>query len=91
MELQITRQRNEANEISIDMDMMINGQKYHIAGYVNFQSYEAEIDVTRKDELGKLSGIYDYEDLYDFCDEQGYDYEELKDYIIDNTDNKITN
>ena len=37
MELKITRQRNEANEISIDMDIMINGQKHHLTGYVNFQ------------------------------------------------------
>ena len=85
MELKITRQRNEANEISIDMDMMINGQKYHLTGYVNFQSYDAEIEIISNYSADK------YKDLYDFCEEQGYDYEELKDYIIDNTDNRITN
>ena len=86
MELKITRQRNEANEISIDMDMMINGQKYHLTGYVNFQSYDGEIEIIN------LSSTWDeYKDLYDFCEEQGYDYWELKDYIINHTDNKITN
>ena len=86
MELKITRQRNEANEISIDMDMMINGQKYHLTGYVNFQDYDGEIEIIN------LSSTWDeYKDLYDFCEEVGYDYEELKDYIINHTDNKITN
>tara|TARA_R100000458_G_scaffold16937_1_gene14684 strand:+ start:561 stop:830 length:270 start_codon:yes stop_codon:yes gene_type:complete len=89
MELKITRQRNEANEISINMDMMINNMEYHLTGYVNFQSYDGEIEITRQDELGRE--VYNYKDLYDFCEELGYDYEELKDYIIDNTDNKITN
>ena len=86
MKLKITRQRNEANEISIDMDMIINEQIYHLTGYVNFQEYDGEIDIIC------LSSTWDeYKDLYDFCEEVGYDYEELKDYIINHTDNKITN
>lgn len=89
MELKITRQRNEANEISIDMDIMINNIEHHLTGYVNFQEYDGEIEITRQDELGRE--VYDYKDLYDFCEEMGYDYEELKDYIINHTDNKITN
>ena len=89
MELKITRQRNEANEISIDMDIMINNIAHHLTGFVNFQEYDGEIEITRKDELGRE--VYDYNDLYDFCEEMGYDYEELKDYIINHTDNKITN
>ncbi len=87
MELKITRQRNEANEISIDMDIMINNIEHHLTGYVNFQEYEEHIEV-RKDSKG---GEPKYQDLYDFCLEMGYDYEELKDYIINHTDHKITN
>ena len=81
MELKITKQRNESNEISIDMDIMINGQKYHLTGYVNFQEYDGEIEIAKM-----LTGrvIDDYKDLYDFCDEVGYDYHEIKDYIINN-------
>ena len=52
MELKITRQRNEANEISIDMDIMINNIEHHLTGYVNFQEYDGEIEITRQDELG---------------------------------------
>ena len=83
MELKITRQRNEANEVSIDMDITINGKEYQLSGYVNFQEYEEHIEVRKDDNV--------YQDLYDFCEEVGHDYEELKDYIINHTDNKITN
>tara|TARA_R100001463_G_scaffold117189_1_gene172776 strand:+ start:19 stop:279 length:261 start_codon:yes stop_codon:yes gene_type:complete len=85
MELKITRQRNEANEIDVDMDMMINGQKYHLTGYVNFQDYDLEIKIIN------LSSNWDeYKDLYDFCEELvGYNYGDIKDYIMNHTDNKI--
>ena len=72
MKLEITRQRNEANEVSIDIDIIINEQKYQLSGYINFQDYDGEIYVNDKQEL------------YDFCEDKGYDYHEMKDYIIDN-------
>ena len=89
MKLKITRQRNEANEISIDMDMMINGQKYHLTGYVNFQEYDGEIEIISNDAIDFSANKS--KDLYDFCEELGYDYYDVKDYIINHTDNKITN
>jgi|TARA_R100000329_G_C7618503_1_gene219816 hypothetical protein len=86
MKLKITRQNNTANEISIDMDMIINEQIYHLTGYINFQDDDAVIDIIC------LSSTWDeYRDLYDFCEEMGYDYYEIKNYIMNHTDNKIPN
>ena len=82
MKLEITRQRNEANEVSIDMDIIIHEtvgnpkKKYQLSGYINFQDYDGEIYISENGELEK--------ELYDFCEEEGYDYHEMKDYIIDN-------
>ena len=48
MKLEITRQRNEANEVSIDMDIIIHEtvgnpkKKYQLSGYINFQDYDAQ-------------------------------------------------
>jgi hypothetical protein len=83
MKLEITRQRNEANEVSIDMDIIINEQKYQLSGYINFQDYDGEIYISENGELEK--------ELYDFCEEEGYDYHEIKDYIIDNASYMTTN
>lgn len=88
MELKITRQRNEANEISIDMDMMINGQRYHLTGYINFEEYNMEVEIAR---LSTGRVVDKYKDLYDFCEEVGHNYGEIKDYIMNHTDHKITN
>ena len=87
MELKITRQNNEANEISINMDMIINNIEYHLIGYVNFEEYEEHIEVS----TFPTKYNNDYQDLYNFCEEQGYDYNEIKDYIMNHTNNKITN
>ena len=82
MKLEITRQRNEANEVSIDMDIIIHEtvgnpkKKYQLSGYINFQDYDGEIYISENGELE--------EELYDFCEDNGYDYQEMKDYIIDN-------
>ena len=81
MKLEITRQRNEANEVSIDIDIIINEQKYQLNGYINFQEYEEHIEVRKDDNT--------YQDLYDFCEEMRHDYNEIKDYIMNNTCNEI--
>ena len=79
MKLEITRQRNEANEVSIDIDIIINEQKYQLSGYINFQDYDGEIYIS---EIGVTNNHE--EELYEWCLRHGHDYSELKDYIIDN-------
>tara|TARA_R100000234_G_scaffold113698_1_gene88316 strand:- start:546 stop:1019 length:474 start_codon:yes stop_codon:yes gene_type:complete len=79
MKLEITRQRNEANEVSISIDIIINEQKYQLSGYINFQDYDGEIYIS---EIG-VTNKHE-EELYEWCLRHGHDYNELKDYIINN-------
>tara|TARA_R100000315_G_scaffold36709_1_gene15320 strand:+ start:945 stop:1208 length:264 start_codon:yes stop_codon:yes gene_type:complete len=86
MKLEITRQRNEANEVSISIDIIINEQKYQLSGYINFQDYDGEIYIS---EIGVTNNHE--EELYEWCLRHGNDYHKLKDYIIDNASYMTTN
>ena len=85
MEIQITEQFNEVYNLSIDIDVIINGQTFNIYGHINLDSYKAELYIVETDSYGLRSiGEGSNVELSEWCLRHGHDYEELKDYIINN-------
>ena len=83
MEIQILNQDNQVYNLSIDIDVIINGQTFNVYGDVNLDNYEAEMHIVETDGYG-LSAIGEGSrmELSEWCLKHGHDYKELKDYII---------
>ena len=85
MEIQITEQFIEVYNLSIDIDVIINGQTFNVYGHINLDDYEGEMHIVETDSYGLRSiGEGSNVELSEWCLRHGHDYKELKDYIINN-------
>jgi translation elongation factor EF-4 len=84
MEIQITEQFNEVYNLSIDIDVIINGQKFNIYGHINLDTYKAELYIVDMETHTLMTKDMREVELSEWCLRHGHDYEELKDYIINN-------
>lgn len=84
MEIQITKQFSEVYNLSIDIDVIINGQKFNIYGHINLDTYKAELHIVDMETHILMTKDMREVELSEWCLRHGHDYKELKDYIINN-------
>lgn len=94
MKLEMIKKSNYINEIDVNVVISINGKKYNISGWINYQDSEHKLEIMPHEDkeikrLFKKGISADYVDLYDFCNEDcGFadintDYQDIVDYIFD--------
>ena len=76
--IKIIKKWIDISEVSVVIDLLINGSEHRIAGNKNVNDGFWAIELTM-----------DGEDFYEKCEEYGYDSEELEDFINKTIDDKI--
>ena len=75
----IGNQDNKVIEISVDVDVVIDGKKLNIIGYYNYITGELDLNVNNTRTLKEVF-------LEDYCKKNNLNYDDVSDFIRENLD-----